>query len=427
MCTLNRGNLMDIQRPESVLRQKKLRRMIYGGVVVVAVVAVSVGLRQLKPAAPSVDKSTIWVDTVKRGPMVRQVRGLGTLVPEDIRWIPAQTDARVDEIVLRPGALVNPDSIILKLSNPELEQSMEDATLQRKAAEAGLVNTKAQLESDLLNQKAQAATVYSDFEQAKLDLEKKELLNKDGLVSDMDLKVAQFKAQELAKRNQIEMERVETFKKTEQSQIAVQVARVDELKAMEQLKRKQMDALNLRAGIKGVLELVPVDVGQRYPAGTNMARVADPTRLKAQIRIAETQAKDVMIGQESEVDTRNGIVKGRVTRIDPSVVNGTVTVDVSFNGPLPAGARADLTVDGTIELERMPDVIYVGRPAFGQENSTVGLFKLVDDGKDAERVQVKLGRSSVNTIEILGGLKPGDQVILSDMSQWDRFDRVQLK
>jgi len=427
MCTLNRGNLMDIQRPESVLRQKKLRRMIYGGVVVVAVVAVSVGLRQLKPAAPSVDKSTIWVDTVKRGPMVRQVRGLGTLVPEDIRWIPAQTDARVDEIVLRPGALVNPDSIILKLSNPELEQSMEDATLQRKAAEAGLVNTKAQLESDLLNQKAQAATVYSDFEQAKLDLEKKELLNKDGLVSDMDLKVAQFKAQELAKRNQIEVERVETFKKTEQSQIAVQVARVDELKAMEQLKRKQMDALNLRAGIKGVLELVPVDVGQRYPAGTNMARVADPTRLKAQIRIAETQAKDVMIGQESEVDTRNGIVKGRVTRIDPSVVNGTVTVDVSFNGPLPAGARADLTVDGTIELERMPDVIYVGRPAFGQENSTVGLFKLVDDGKDAERVQVKLGRSSVNTIEILGGLKPGDQVILSDMSQWDRFDRVQLK
>jgi len=418
---------MDIQRPDSILKQKKLRRMIYGGVVVVAVVAVSVGLRQLKPAAPSVDKSTIWVDTVKRGPMVREVRGLGTLVPEDIRWIPAQTDARVDEIVLRPGALVNPDSIILKLSNPELEQTTEDATLQRKAAEAELNHTKASLESDLLNQKAQAATVYSDFEQAKLDLEKKELLSKDGLVSDMDLKVAQYKAQELAKRNQIEVERVETFKKTEEAQIAVQVAKVDELRALEVLKKKQMDALYLRAGIKGVLELVPVEVGQRYPAGTNMARVADPTRLKAQIRIAETQAKDVMIGQESSVDTRNGVVQGHVTRIDPSVVNGTVTVDVSFNGPLPAGARADLTVDGTIELERMPDVIYVGRPAFGQENSTVGLFKLVDDGKDAERVQVKLGRSSVNTIEILGGLKPGDQVILSDMSQWDRFDRVQLK
>jgi len=422
-----RKEAMDIQRPESVLRQKKLRRMIYGGVVVVAVVAVSVGLRQLKPAAPSVDKSTIWVDTVKRGPMVRQVRGLGTLVPEDIRWIPAQTDVRVDEIVLRPGALVNPDSIILKLSNPELEQSMEDATLQRKAAEAELVNTKARLESDLLNQKAAAATVYSDYEQAKLDLEKKQLLYKDGLVSDMDLKVAQFKAQELEKRNQIEVDRVETFKKTEQAQIAVQEARVDELRAVETLRRKQIEALSLRAGIKGVLELVPVEVGQRYPAGTNLARVADPTRLKAQIRIAETQAKDVMIGQKSEVDTRNGVVEGRVTRVDPSVVNGTVTVDVSFDGPLPAGARADLTVDGTIELERMPDVIYVGRPAFGQENSTVGLFKLVDDGKYADRVQVKLGRSSVNTIEILGGLKPGDQVVLSDMSQWDRFDRVQLK
>jgi len=418
---------MDIQRPESVMKRKKLRRMLYGGAVIIAVAGVTVGLSQLKPAAPTVDKSTIWVDTVKRGPMVREVRGLGTLVPEDIRWIPAQTDVRVDEIVLFPGAVVKPDSIILKLSNPELEQSMEDATLQRKAAEAGLNDTKARLESDLLNQKAQAATVFSDYEQAKLDLEKKELLNKDGLVSDMDLKVAQYKAQELAKRNQIEIERVETFKKTEQAQIAVQVARVDELKAMENLKRKQVDALNLRAGINGVLELVPVEVGQRYPAGTNLARVADPTRLKAQIRIAETQAKDVQIGQLASVDTRNGIVQGRVSRVDPSVVNGTVTVDVVFSGPLPEGARADLTVDGTIELERMPDVVYVGRPAFGQENSTVGLFKLVDNGQEAVRVQVKLGRSSVNTIEILGGLQPGDQVILSDMSQWDRFDRIRLR
>ncbi len=418
---------MDIQRPESVLRQKKLRRLLYGGAVVVAVAAVSVGLAQLKPAAPTVDKSTIWVDTVKRGPMVRQVRGLGTLVPEDIRWIPAQTDVRVDEIVLRPGAIVQPDSIILKLSNPELEQSMEDATLQRKAGEAELNNTKARLESDLLNQRAAAATVFSDYEQAKLDLEKKQMLNKDGLVSDMDLKVAQYKAQELAARNQIEQERVETFKKAEQAQVAVQMAKVDELRAIEALRRKQIQALSLRAGIKGVLELVPVDVGQRYPAGTNLARVADPTRLKAQIRIAETQAKDVQIGQKAQVDTRNGVAEGRVTRVDPSVVNGTVTVDVSFAGPLPTGARADLTVDGTVELERMADVLFVGRPAFGQELSTVGLFKLVDNGQEAVRVQVKLGKSSVNTIEIMGGLQPGDQVILSDMSQWDRFDRIRLR
>ncbi|HXZ19791.1 MAG TPA: HlyD family efflux transporter periplasmic adaptor subunit [Candidatus Acidoferrales bacterium] len=418
---------MDIQRPESVLKQKKLRRLIYGAVVVAAVVAVSVGLAQLKPAAPTVDKSTVWVDTVKRGPMVRQVRGLGTLVPEDIRWIPVLTDARVDELVLRPGAVVKPDSIILKLSNPDLEQATEDATLQRKGAEADLLNTKAKLESDLLTQRATAATVYSDYEQAKLDLEKKELLNKDGLVSDMDLKVAQFKAQELAKRNQIEVDRVETQKKAAEAQIATSMAKVDQLRALEALKRKQMDALNVRAGINGILELEPVEVGQRVTAGTNVARVADPTRLKAQIRIAETQAKDVQIGQLAQVDTRNGVVDGKVSRIDPSVVNGTVTVDVIFSSPLPPGARADLTVDGTIELERMADVLYVGRPAFGQELSTVGLFKLTDNGQYATRVQVKLGRSSVNTIEIQGGLQPGDQVILSDMSAWDRFDRIQLR
>jgi len=418
---------MDIQRPESVLRQKKLRRLIYGAVVVVAVAGISVGLSQLRPAAPSVDRSTVWIEPVKRGPMVRQVRGLGTLVPEDIRWIPALTDARVDEIVLRPGAVVKPDSIILKLSNPDLEQATEDATLQRKGAEADLLNTKARLESDLLNQRATAATVFSDFEQAKLDLEKKQLLNKDGLVSDMDLKVAQYKAQELEKRNQIELERVETQKKAAEAQIATSVAKVDQLRALEALKRKQMQALNVRAGINGILELLPVEVGQRFTAGTNIARVADPTRLKAQIRIAETQAKDVMIGQKAEVDTRNGVVEGRVSRVDPSVVNGTVTVDVIFAGKLPDGARADLTVDGTIELERMADVIYVGRPAFGQELSTVGLFKLTDNGQYASRVQVKLGRSSVNTIEIQGGLQPGDQVILSDMSAWDRFDRIQLR
>ncbi|HTQ86941.1 MAG TPA: HlyD family efflux transporter periplasmic adaptor subunit, partial [Candidatus Solibacter sp.] len=416
-----------IQRPDSVLKQKKMRRVIYGAVVVIAVVAVSVGLAHLQPAAPTVDKSTVWVDTVKRGPMVRQVRGLGTLVPEDIRWIPALTDARVDEIVLRPGAIVEPNSIILKLSNPELEQSMEDATLQRKSAEADLNNTKARLETDLQNQRAAAATVKSDYEQAKLDKEKQEMLFKDGLVAEVIYKVAQLKAQELEARNEIEVERVETYKKAAVAQLAVSQAKVDQLKAVEALRHKQMDALNVRAGISGILELVPVEVGQRFTAGTNIARVADPHHLKAQIRIAETQAKDMQIGQRAEVDTRNGVVEGRVSRIDPSVVNGTVTVDVVFAGPLPAGARADLTVDGTIELERMADVIYVGRPAFGQELSTVGLFKLVDNGQDAVRVQVKLGRSSVNTIEIQGGLQPGDQVVLSDMSAWDRFDRIRLR
>jgi len=418
---------MDIQRPESVMKQKKLRRLIYAGVAGVAVLAVTVGLAKLKPAAPTVDTSTIWVDTVKRGPMVRQVRGLGTLVPEDIRWITGLTDARVEEIVLRPGAIVKPDSIILRLANPELEQTMEDATLQRKAGEAELLNTRARLETELQNQRAAAATVRSDYEQAKLDEETNEKMFKDGLQSDLILKKSQLRSQELALRNQIEVDRVETYKKAAEAQVAVQQARVDELRAMENLRKKQMAALNVRAGIEGVLELVPVEVGQRFTAGTNIARVADPHRLKAQIRIAETQAKDVMIGQRAEVDTRNGVVEGHVSRVDPSVVNGTVTVDVIFAGPLPTGARADLTVDGTIELERMPDVIYVGRPAFGQELSTVGLFKLVDNGHEAVRVQVKLGRSSVNTIEVQGGLQPGDRVVLSDMSAWDRFDRLQLK
>jgi HlyD family secretion protein len=418
---------MDIQRPDSILKQKKLRRLIYAGVGGIAVLAVTVGLARLKPAAPTVDKSTVWVDQVKRGPMVRQVRGLGTLVPEDIRWIPALTDAHVDEIVLRPGAVVKPDSIILKLSNPELEQTMEDATLQRKAGEADMINTKMRLETDLQNQRAAAATVNSDYEQAKLDAETNEAMFKDGLQSDLILKKSQLRAQELALRNQIEQDRVETYKKSAVAQVAVQQAKVDELHAMEMLRKKQIDALNVRAGINGVLELVPVEVGQRFTAGTNVARVADPKRLKAQIRIAETQAKDVMIGQLAQVDTRNGVVEGKVSCVDPSVVNGTVTVDVLFDGALPAGARADLTVDGTIELQRLPDVIYVGRPAFGQELSTVGLFKLVDNGQEAVRVQVKLGLSSVNTIEIQGGLQPGDQVVLSDMSAWDRFDRIRLR
>src|SRR5271155_1600223 len=265
---------MDIQRPESVLRQKKIRRVVYGAVVIVAVAGVSVGLAHLQPAAPTVDKSTVWVDTVKRGPMVRQVRGLGTLVPEDIRWIPALTDGRVDEIVLRPGAIVKPDSVILKLSNPELEQGMEDATLNRKAGEAELNNTKARLETDLQNQRAAAATVKSDYEQAKLDKEKQELLFKDGLVAEVIFKVAQLKAQELEERNDIEVERVETYKKAAVAQLAVQEARVDQLKAVEALRHKQIEALSVRAGINGILELLPVEVGQRFTAGTNLARVA---------------------------------------------------------------------------------------------------------------------------------------------------------
>ncbi len=400
---------------------------MYGAFVVVLIPLVTWGLGKLKPAAPSVDRSTVWVDTVKRGPMERAVRGLGTLVPEDIRWIAATTDGRVEKIVLRPGAKVQPDSVILELSNPELQQTTFDATWQRKGAEAELNNLKAQLETELLNQRAAAATVQSDYSQAKLQNETNEQLFKLGLTSDLILKQSQVRAQELATRNQIEQDRVASYEKSAAARIAAQEANVERLRALEQLRISQLDALKLRAGMSGILQLVPVEEGQRFSAGTNLARVADPARLKAQVRIAETQAKDIQIGQSSSIDTRNGIVEGRVSRIDPSVVNGTVTVDVVFDGALPQGARPDLTVDGTILLERLADVVYVGRPAFGQEHSTVGLFKLTDGGQGASRVQVKLGRSSVNTIEILDGLQPGDQVILSDMSAQDNYDRIRLR
>jgi HlyD family secretion protein len=417
---------MDIQRPD-ISRKRRTRRIIYGGSALVAVALLTWGFGKLKPAAPSVDRSTVWVDTVKRGPMLRQVRGLGTLVPEEIRWIPAQTDGRVERIVIRPGAIVKPDSVILELSNDELQQSTMDATWQRKASEAELTNVRARLQSDLLTTRANAATVQSDYNQAKLQVQTNEELFKFGLTSELILKLSQVRAQELGGRNLIEQERVATFKNAAEAQIAVQQARVEQLRALEQLKHTQIEALRVRAGVAGVLQLVPVEVGQRFTPGTNLARVADPSRLKAQVRIAETQAKDIQIGQLASVDTRNGVVEGKVARIDPSVVNGTVTVDVVFEGPLPQGARPDLTVDGTIEIERLAEVIYLGRPAFGQERSTVGLFLLTDGGQGARRVQVKLGRSSVNTIEILEGLQPGDQVILSDMSAQDNYDRIRLR
>ena len=418
---------VDVARPASVGKNKRMRRVAYAAGTVVLVTLVTLGLARLKPAAPTVDSATVWKDTVKRGEMHRQVRGLGTLVPEDIRWIPALTDGRVERLVLRPGAKVLPDSVILELSNPELQQTTFDAGWQRKGAEAELNNLRAQLETELLNQRAAAATVESDYQQAKLANETNEQLYKGGLASELVLKQSQVRARELALRNQIEQERVASYKKSALARIAVQEARVEQLRALEGLRMSQMGALKLRAGVSGILQLVQVEEGQRFTAGTNLARVADPSRLKAQVRIAETQAKDIQIGQSATIDTRNGIVTGHVARIDPSVVNGTVTVDVTFEGSLPQGARPDLTVDGTIEIERLADVVYVGRPAFGQEHSTVGLFKITDGGQGAVRVQVKLGRSSVNTIEIVEGLVPGDQVILSDMSAMDNYDRIRLR
>jgi HlyD family secretion protein len=417
---------MDIQRPSNA-RAKKIRRIAYGTVALLLVGGVTYGLSRLRPAAPSVDRATIWPDEVKRGPMLREVRGLGTLIPEDIRWIAAQTDSRVDRWVLRPGAIVKPDSIIMELSDPTLQREALDAEFLLKGAEAEYANLQVQVNSELMNQKANEAAVRSDYEQARLQHEVDEKLFNEGIGSDHIRNLSRVKEEQLAIRVQLEGERTRITADSSRARLAAQQAKIDQQKALHQLKKGQLDALHVRAGINGVLQLVPVEVGQHITPGTNLARVADPKKLKAEIKIAETQAKDVAIGQKATIDTRNGVVNGHVSRIDPSVVNGTVTVDVAITDPLPNGARPDLSVDGTVELENLKDVLFVGRPVHGQADSTIGIFKIIEDGSEAVRVNVKLGRSSVNTIEIVQGLKIGDKVILSDMSAWDNFDRVRLK
>jgi HlyD family secretion protein len=417
---------MDIARPSN-LRKKRIRQAIYAAVGLLVVVLVSVGLSRLRPAAPTVERAVVWPDSVKRGPMVREVRGLGTLTPEDIRWIPATTQSRVEKIVLRPGTPVKHDSVILLLSNPQLDQQLQDAELKLGAAEAALANLKVQLQNDLLAQKAAAANAEADYNKAKMQAEMNLALAKDQLVSDLVLKQSQVDADETGVKNQIAKEQLDGKAESIRAQLAVQQSSVDQARAVMALARQQHDELSVRAGLDGMLQLVPVDEGQQVAPGTNLARVANPSRLKAEIKIAETQAKDIQIGQKAEVDTRNGVVEGRVVRIDPSVQNGTRTVDVTLLGTLPKGAVPDLSVDGTIELERLADVLFMGRPAFGQDQSVVGLFKVDPDGVNAERVQVKLGRSSVNQIEVLSGLRVGDQVILSDMSAYDAYDRIRLK
>ena len=417
---------MDIARPSNA-RRKRIRQALYIGAGLLIVALVSVGLSRLRPAAPTVEAGTIWRDSVKRGPMLRQVRGLGTLVPEDIRWIPATTQARVEKIILRPGTRVAPDSVILELSNPELEQELQDAQLKLESAEASLANLRVQVQNDLLSQRATAATAEADFSRAKMQSEMYESLAKDKLIPELQRRQAELDAQQLDVRNEIAKEQLASRSDSGRAQLAVQQSSVDQASALLQLKQRQRDELKVRAGIPGILQQVEVQEGQQVAPGANLVRIANPSRLKAEIKIAETQAKDIQIGQRGEVDTRNGVVQGRVIRIDPSVQNGTRTVDVSLEGELPKGAVPDLSVDGNIELERLSDVLYMGRPAFGQEESVITVFKVDPDGSTANRVQVKLGKSSVNSIEVLSGLNVGDSVILSDMSQWDGFDRVRLK
>ena len=419
---------MDIQRPASVAQAKKRKQIMLGVVGILVIGLVSVVLARLKPAAPTVERATVWVDTVKRGPMVRQVRGLGTLVPVDEarRWVPASTRGRVERIVLRPGVQVTPDTVVLELSDPQVQQALTDAEQALKSAEADYASLKARLDAEMLNQRAQAAIVNADFQNAQTEREMNEGLAKDGLVSNLVLKQTQVRAKSLSDRDQFEKDRVKVTQASQTAQLQSAQATIDQRRSTYNLRRQEVDQLRVRAGMTGVLEQVPVEVGSQVQPGTNLVRVADPTRLKAELRIAETQARDLTIGQIASVDTRNGLIPGKVIRIDPAAVNGTVTVDVALEGELPRGARPDLSVDGTIELERLDNILFVGRPAFGQEQSTVGLFTCAADGNEATRSQVQLGRSSVNTIEILGGLKEGDAVVLSDMSAWDQFERIRL-
>ena len=416
---------MDIARPGRA-REKKIKRIIYSTSGLALVLLITLGLSTLEPAAPSVDRATVWIDSVKRGSMLRQVRGLGTLEPEEIRWIPARTQGRVERRLILPGAMVEPTSVILELSNPQLEANLRDAKSQMRAALARSTELEVQLESQRLDQEANAARVKAEFEQARLRADRDEQLFAEGLVADIDRQLSRVTAEELKNRNRIEQKRLAIAAKSIEAQLAVQTAAVDQTRDRLRLVQEQFDDLRVKAGIRGVLQELPVEVGQQVTPGANLARVAQPDRLKAVIRIAETQAKDLEIGQVAKVDTRNGVIEAHVARIDPAAQNGTVTVDLALDGDLPKGARPDLTVDGTVELERLEDVLYVGRPAQGQSHSLVGLFRLDRESDDARRAQVRLGRSSVNTVEIVEGLQEGDQVILSDTSAWDAFDRIRL-
>ena len=424
---------MDISRP-SQAKAKRRRQIIYGVVGLIVIAGITMGLSKLKPAAPSVERSVVWIDTVKRGPLVRQVRGLGTLTPDEIRWIPTITDGRVEKILVRPGtsSVVKADTVIAILSNPTVEQQAFDAEWKVKQAEADYHTQEVQLQSQYLDLKATTAKSEQDASQARMQAKSDTGLQKLGVISSNALEVSSGTAQQLSTRAQIDEQRLTNFKNSMEAQLSSEKAKLEQARAVYQLAQKNRDMLQVRAGMDGILQELSLagntlQEGQQVPAGTTIAKVTNPKRLKAELKIPETQAKDVQIGQPAQIDTHNGVIDGKVVRIDPSVQNGTRTVDVALTGDLPSGAVPDLSVDGTIDLERMANVLYVGRPAYGQEKSTIGMFKLEADNKTASRIQVTLGRSSVNTVEILNGLKEGDQVILSDMSRWDQYDRIRLE
>jgi len=422
---------MDVPRGKEVARRKLIRRIIIIVVVLAAIPLITWGLSRLKPAAPSVDGATVWRDTVKRGPMVRDVRGLGTLVVEQYRWIPAAFDSRVEKINFLPGVTVHANDVVMVTSNPDMELAAADLEWQIKAAQANLENLRVTLETQQLAQKATTEQVKSDMEQAELQADRDSQLTKLGLKSDLDTKLSVAKWQELKGRYALSKEQLDISDQSVKAQMDAQKVGIEKLQAAYKLKKEQVDELIIRAGAEGTLtqlgtSATPLEVGMRVAPGAILAKIAQPNKLKATLKIPETQVKDVAIGQVASIDTRNGVIPGHVSRIDPAAVNGTVDVDVTLEGALPPGARPDLSVDGTITLERLTNVVYVGRPVIGQPGAKISLFKLDPDGKEAQRVPVTLGRSSVNNIEVVDGLKVGDQVILSDMSAQDAYNRIRL-
>jgi HlyD family secretion protein len=418
---------MDIKRPPKSKIKKKIRNGVMIVVGLIAIGGITYGLTKLKPALPTIEGSTAVIETVKRGEMVRDVRGNGTLVPDVTRWVPAPADGRVERILLKAGVEVDSSTVIVELSNPQLENQATDTEFQVKAAEADQENLKVRLETETMTQKAAIATINSQYSQAKLQLDADEVLLQQKVLAELTVKISRVAVQDLANRLKVEQERLAVMSKSTKAQLNAATSRLNQLRSLAALRRREVDALKVRAGSGGVLQQVLVTEGQQVTPGFNIARVADPNSLKAVLRVAETQISGVRIGQPVIVDTRNGLIQGQVSRIDPAAREGTFEIDASLNGPLPPSARPDLSVDGTIELERLPDVLKVGRPAFGQAHQTIGMFVLTPDGSEAVRTQVKLGRNSVSTIEILEGLKEGDRVIISDTAQYDSYDRVRIR
>lgn len=417
-----------MDKPRTGYAEKlRLRRTLMLVAAIVVIALVTIGIRQIEPAAPPVEKETLWIETVQRGEMLREVRGPGNLVPVEVRVISAPVEGRVERIPALPGAQVQADTVLLELRDPQVEQAALEAESQLRAAEADYLDLKAKLESETLNQQAQVSSARSLAEEARLQADADEVLAKDGLIPDINLKKSRLRATQSEKQSRIEGERYTQGQQSTKAQLAAQRARVDQMRAMSELRSRQVESLKVRAGIPGVLQELPMQVGQRVTPGTTLAKVARPENLKAELRIPEAQARDVARGLPATIDTRNGIVKGHVDRVAPSAQEGAVIVDVFFDQPLPRGARPNQSVDGTVQIERLPNVVFVGRPAIGQANQTIQLFKVTKDGKEANRVTVKLGRSSVNTIEILSGLQPGDQVILSDTSAQNNYERIRLE